>query len=172
MPQLLLLFVVVDVVFPDGEIDVRNGGDYFNDAVINYRAFEYYRVSIEVNLNSNTYSVSVTPESTGVKTLIASNYAFRSEQSAVELINGYVLKSSDNTFKFKNFCLNEECPGVTLSVNQNILPDTVPESYPNPFSESITLNVKQVNSSFTSLNIYSVDGKLLHQIYNGQCYLI
>lgn len=38
----------------------------------------------------------------------------------------------------------------------------------DPFTESISISFKQTQSSFTSINIYSLSGRLLSQVYEGQ----
>lgn len=151
----------------NGEIDVRSAGTYINDINIDYKKNEYYHITMEVNVTNHKYNVYVTPVNTGLKTKIASNYAFRSDQSNVEKLNGFVTKSSSGSYKIKNFCLNNECNDSSLSVTQNDLTTKTLKSYPNPFSKSITFNLEQTYQSNSSINIYTINGKLVKNIYNG-----
>jgi hypothetical protein len=152
----------------NGQIDVRSGGTYTKDGLVNYEVDEYYHVVMEVDINSHTYNVFVTPKSTDITIQVASNYAFRSDQSNIEKLNGFVMKSSDGSYKLKNFCLNDACNAAPLSIDKNTVTDFSLKSYPNPFTESATIVVEQTEDSYASINIYSIDGKLLHQIYNGR----
>lgn len=62
---------------PDGLIDVRNGGAYTADTSVPYVSGKAYAFGMDVDVARHTYSVSVDG------TLIASDYAFRSQQSTV-----------------------------------------------------------------------------------------
>src|SRR6185503_11053513 len=73
-------FGVIVRFFTSGNIDVRNGGAYTADATVAYSLGTAYHFRIPVNVSAHTYSVYVTP-SGGVETLLAANYAFRTEQS-------------------------------------------------------------------------------------------
>jgi len=70
----------------NGAIDVRNGGDYSSDSTITYTSGTRYDFRVVVNVPSHTYSVYVTPQGGSEQTL-ASNYAFRTEQSGITEIN-------------------------------------------------------------------------------------
>ncbi|NQW99053.1 M6 family metalloprotease domain-containing protein, partial [bacterium] len=76
---------------PQGRIDARNGGVFAAAAVLNYSAGVSYRITMEIEVVSKRYWATVTPAG-GSPVLIANNYAFRTEQSAVtELSNfGYL----------------------------------------------------------------------------------
>jgi len=73
-----------------GTIDVRNGGAFRADQVLGYSANKVYRVRMVVNVAGNTYSVFVTPPGQPEATL-ASNYAFRTQRSAVQSLATLVL---------------------------------------------------------------------------------
>jgi hypothetical protein len=65
-----------------GAIDARNGGTYSALTSIPYAAGTTYRFRMVVNVPTHTYSVYVTP-SGGSEQAVGLNYAFRSEQAAV-----------------------------------------------------------------------------------------
>jgi hypothetical protein len=75
-------FAVIARFNPDGNIDARNGGAYAAAATIPYTANVGYHFRLVVNVASHTYSVFVTPAG-GSEQTVASNFAFRSEQSGV-----------------------------------------------------------------------------------------
>lgn len=78
---------------PSDVIQVRNGGSYTQDVTLNYTGGSAYHVRMVVNLSAHTYSVYVTPPSSG-ETLIAANYAFRTEQASATSL-GYMSAFSD-----------------------------------------------------------------------------
>lgn len=67
---------------PAGVMEARNGGSYMAANVLNYQAGVTYGVLLTVNVANHTYSATVTPAS-GSPVVIATNYAFRTEQAAV-----------------------------------------------------------------------------------------
>jgi hypothetical protein len=70
---------------PTGVFDARNGGSYQAANALVYQAGVTYRVQLNVNVGSRTYSATVTPPG-GSPVVIASNYAFRTEQASVTLL--------------------------------------------------------------------------------------
>ncbi|MBI3549970.1 MAG: hypothetical protein HY078_13110 [Elusimicrobia bacterium] len=64
-----------------GMIDARNGGAYAASAAIAYSAGVKYHLRLAVNVPAHVYSVYVTAPG-GAEQLLASNFAFRSEQAA------------------------------------------------------------------------------------------
>lgn len=152
----------------DGEIDARNAGEYANDIEINYKTGEYYHMRMEVDVVSHTFDVFVTPKSTGEELHVASNYGFRTEQNAVTEINGFVLMSKVGSYKLRNFCLNDECNEGSTALVERVVNETRMRSYPNPFSESVTINLEQAETSLVNINIYSIDGRMVSQLHNGQ----
>ena len=73
-----------------GTIDVRDGATYAADTVIAYSAHQTYHVRLVASLLTHTYSVFVTPPS-GSEQLLAADYAFRTEQSAVTVLDHWGL---------------------------------------------------------------------------------
>jgi hypothetical protein len=73
-----------------GTIDVRNGGTFRADQTLNYSAGKTYRMRMVVDLPKKTYSVFVTPPGQP-EVAIAKDYAFRSQQSSVQVLRKIVL---------------------------------------------------------------------------------
>src|SRR5882672_312612 len=69
-----------------GTIDARNGADYAATATIPYTAGTTYHFRLDVDVPSHRYSVSVTPAG-AAEQLLASGFAFRSEQATVSALN-------------------------------------------------------------------------------------
>jgi len=65
-----------------GSIDIRDGATYAADASVPYSAGTNYHFRVLVNGPARTYNVYVTPEG-GTQETLATDYAFRSEQSSV-----------------------------------------------------------------------------------------
>jgi phage replication-related protein YjqB (UPF0714/DUF867 family) len=73
-----------------GKIDARNGNAYAAVSSIPYLANTPYHFRFVVNVPVHTYSVYVTPAG-GSELAVGTNYAFRSEQSAVAGLNNWSL---------------------------------------------------------------------------------
>ncbi|HET8826050.1 MAG TPA: hypothetical protein VFM77_13025, partial [Terriglobales bacterium] len=69
-----------------GNIDARNGSAYAAAYTQPYTAGSTYHIQILVNVAAHTYTVYVTPPG-GTQTLLASNYAFRTEQAGATSLN-------------------------------------------------------------------------------------
>ena len=67
---------------PTGQIDARDGGVYAAASTINYSANVKYHFRMVIDVPSRSYSVFVTPQG-GSQITVATNYAFRREQSGV-----------------------------------------------------------------------------------------
>ena len=74
-----------------GTIDVRNGTTYGAAATVSYNTGvstgTSYHFRMIVNVTAHTYSVYVKPQGTATETALATNYAFRTEQSGVTALN-------------------------------------------------------------------------------------
>ncbi len=92
----------------NGYIDVRNGGGYQADVSLPYTAGTTYRFRLEIDVPAHRYSVYVTPAG-GSELALASNYAFRTEQSGVTYLDNWGLTSDVGTHQVCDFSL--ACPG-------------------------------------------------------------
>ncbi len=83
------------VQFPSsGNILVRNGSSYTADITLPWSLGVNYLFRITGNVTTHLYSVFVTPSSGGGEQTLATNYAFRTEQSAVTSLG--VLATNDS----------------------------------------------------------------------------
>jgi PKD repeat protein len=80
------------------KIDVRNGSAYKADATVAYTAGLRYHFRMVVDVTAHTYSVYVTPPN-GTETLLAKDYAFRTEQKAVTSLGSYGVYSTYGTMQ-------------------------------------------------------------------------
>jgi hypothetical protein len=84
-----------------GRIDVRNGSTYAAASSLSYAAGQRYHVKMTLRLASHTYDVTVTPAG-GVPVILATGYAFRSEQSAVSRLDGLAIWAAAGTHTVAN----------------------------------------------------------------------
>jgi hypothetical protein len=75
-------FAVLARFNPAGDIDARNGAAYAAASTIPYAAGVTYHFRMVVGIPTHSYSVFVTPPG-GAELTVGSNFAFRTEQSAV-----------------------------------------------------------------------------------------
>jgi hypothetical protein len=69
---------------PDGTFDARNGADYAADATVQYHVGQQYRIALDIDPTTSTYSAEVYgPGAYDPSTVIAHDYSFRSEQAGV-----------------------------------------------------------------------------------------
>lgn len=76
-----------------GRILVRNGSTYSAATNFYYSANTTYKIKMVVNPATKTYSVYAQAPG-GAETLIASNYAFRTEQASVSQLDNWVMNQS------------------------------------------------------------------------------
>ncbi len=81
---------------PSGIIDARNGGHYEASSALRYRAGMKYEVRIRVNMKQRLYSAWVTRPD-GEPAAVASDFAFRSEQSSVTSLSNLGFRSLTGT---------------------------------------------------------------------------
>jgi hypothetical protein len=75
---------------PSGLLDVRNGGAYGNDNDVAYQSGQVYHFKVTVDISNHTYDAEVTWQNASgfaVTTILATNYAFRSQQSSVAVLD-------------------------------------------------------------------------------------
>jgi hypothetical protein len=77
-------------------IDARNGGAYAAENVITYAPNVKYKFRLVINIPAHTYSIFVTPEG-GTEQTVGTNFAFRSDQSAVAALNNWAVTVASAT---------------------------------------------------------------------------
>lgn len=89
---------------PDGFVDARNGGVYQANTVLPYTPGNPYKVLMSVDMSTRRYSVTVTPVGAN-SVIIATNYAFRTEQAAVTSLGYLAVWSQQNLATVSNLNL-------------------------------------------------------------------
>ncbi|MGC2698163.1 MAG: LamG-like jellyroll fold domain-containing protein [Candidatus Angelobacter sp.] len=104
-----------------GTIQARNGGSYMADTTLFYTPNLMYHFRLVINVPSHIYSVYVTA-SGGSEQLLASNYAFRTEQAGVTALNsvGMIVDTSIGSLRFGNFAVSNTTAGA---YDQTVLGD-------------------------------------------------
>ncbi len=99
---------------PDGRFDARNGGSYEATNILNYLAGVTYRVTLEVDVGNRRYRATVTPpDSTPV--VIADDFAFRSEQSAVTSLANLAVVAESGSQTVSGVVLGDGGAGASLA---------------------------------------------------------
>ena len=90
-----------------GRIDARGQGSFTAANAVSYQANTTYRIRLVVNLAAHTYAVYITPAG-GSEQTVATNLAFRSEQSSVSTLNnrGIKVNASSGTLAVCGFTIN------------------------------------------------------------------
>jgi len=90
-----------------GTIDTRDGGIYRALSSIPYVSNNTYHFRLSVNVPAHTYSIYVTPAG-GSEQVVGSNFAFRTEQSAVGSLNNYglIVDSATGSARVCNFVIS------------------------------------------------------------------
>ena len=87
-----------------GFIDARNGGTYTATNAVPYAKDVVYQVRTEVDLNTNTYDVYVTPEG-GQEQTVAENFAFRTEQASATELGYYNINTEECQLAVSDFAI-------------------------------------------------------------------
>jgi len=86
--------LAIVISFSDtGDILALDGGTYKSVTALKYVAGVSYHFDVTVNLTAHTYSVTATP-SGGTATTIATDYAFRTSQDAVDTLDNFAQHDS------------------------------------------------------------------------------
>jgi hypothetical protein len=88
-----------------GDLDARNGSAYQAALTMPYTANVAYHIRMVVNVPAHTYSVYVTPTGSA-ETLLAQNYAFRTEQNAVTSLDTWAIVAEVGSESACNFVLS------------------------------------------------------------------
>ncbi len=108
-----------------GMIDARNAGAYSAAVPVPYTAGLTYHFRLLINPTTKTYTVYVTPPG-GTELELATNYAFRSEQSTVSSLNDWSLSADSGSHSVCN---------MTIGSGSTAAPPTISTQ---PASQTIT----------------------------------
>ncbi|MBI2387773.1 MAG: Ig-like domain-containing protein [Elusimicrobia bacterium] len=87
-----------------GYLDARSGGTYAADASIPYTAGAVYGFRLAVDMAAKRYSVWVTPPG-GSERSLATNFAFRTEQAGVAVLDNWALTATSGSHQACAFAL-------------------------------------------------------------------
>lgn len=133
-----------------GHFNARNGGAYsYTPPAVPFEAGVTYRFRFVVNIPAHTYSVFVTPEG-GTEQLVASDFAFRTEQSAVASLSNLAVNAGSpvgSWISVTNIALGDPAgtPVTGVTVEPSTLALEVGES------QSLTATVAPANASNTAV---------------------
>ena len=107
--------LAVLVRFSDvGTIDARNGSVYAAASAIPYTAGTSYHFRLVVDVAAHTFSAYVTPAG-GTEATIGTNYAFRTEQSAVTALANWALRAGTGSHTVCDFTLGAGTPPAPVA---------------------------------------------------------
>lgn len=89
---------------PNRFVDARNGGAYEALAAFPYNTETTYRVVINLNVTTRTYSATIAAPGLP-PVLVASNYAFRTEQSSATEVNFFAVWTEIGSSTLENFLI-------------------------------------------------------------------
>jgi hypothetical protein len=81
-------------------IDARNGSAYVATNSIPYTAGSNYHFRLTASVPTHTYSAYVTPQG-GTEQLVGANYAFRTEQAGVTVLNNFAVTTATTNANLK-----------------------------------------------------------------------
>jgi hypothetical protein len=92
---------------PSGVVDVRDGSGYRASSTLTYKANTLYRINMNINVATKRYGVTVTPEG-GVPVVLASNYAFRTEQAVLNELKTFAfVRVGSGSLKIQNIAIGQ-----------------------------------------------------------------
>jgi|GEM_PF-1740189 len=94
---------------PNGRIDARNGGTYSAVTAIPYTPNAEYLFRLEVDAAAKRYDAYVTTPS-GSTAVLASGYAYRSEQSGCSALNNWACISAVGAIEVCDFAIDSDGP--------------------------------------------------------------
>ncbi|MBX4201908.1 hypothetical protein KW803_03410, partial [Candidatus Saccharibacteria bacterium] len=98
----------------NGSILARNGAVYSAMNNLNYSANTTYTFRISINVTTHTYSMFVSPPGAS-EVIIASNYAFRTEQSSANQISNWATISTSGSVKVCGLPVSASPPPTSWS---------------------------------------------------------
>lgn len=106
-----------------GAIDARNGGDYSANVAVPYTAGSSYHFRLVINPAAEHYNAYVTPPGQA-EIALATNFAFRSEQSSTSSLNNWSMFPSNGAVSVCNMTIgpNAGPPVITTQpANQTVV---------------------------------------------------
>jgi hypothetical protein len=157
----------------DGRLDVSNGSSYTSDQVVTYSADQNFIFRLNGDIDTQTYSVWVTPEGEN-EILLADTYTFHPSPGTINSINYRSLKMSFEPkwggavgmVKITNFNI------VTALDNEFDKPkmptDFSLTNYPNPFNPGTMITYQLPKDSEVNLSVYNTLGQKVENLVTGK----
>lgn len=92
-----------------GVVEARDGGVYKAEASLTHALNKTYRIELDVDVPGKKYSAVVTPEG-GNAVQIATNYAFRTEQSTIATLANLAVKPESGTLQVSGIVVTALIP--------------------------------------------------------------
>ncbi len=105
---------------PNGVIDARDGSGYRAENALQYLPNTRYRVVVTADVPTHRYSVTVTP-SGQAPVIIATNYAFRTEQSSIGLLGNLAFTATSGSSIVSNVVIGNAAPAPSAPTNLRII---------------------------------------------------
>ncbi|WP_025743205.1 VPS10 domain-containing protein [Aquimarina pacifica] len=136
-----------------GNIDVRNGSSYGSTNTVGYSPYTTYNFRIEVDFNNNQYDVYVSEENQS-EILLADNFNFRSEKSALSKINSW---STFSNFGSISICDVDENGGTNELPEVSLTSPTNNSTYDNGDTITLSANASDTDGTITQVAWYAND---------------
>ncbi len=165
-----------------GRIDARNGGAYKADNVLAYTAGTKYNVRLAIDMATRTYTIYAKPEG-GSEVTIGTNFAFRSQQSTVSVLDNWTMYAGIGSHTVGNFIINGSTSSVSnLDINNGATFESSDQvSTSTTVEKMTTLNVLQdlsgqvvfqfsdieLNSTNFELKVFNLQGNLVGDLSNN-----
>lgn len=105
---------------PNGVIDARDGSGYRADSVLQYVPNTRYRVVVTADVPTHRYTVTITPNGQA-PVVIATNYAFRTEQSSIGLLGNLAFTATSGSSIVSNVVIGNAAPPPSAPTNLRII---------------------------------------------------
>jgi len=149
-----------------GTLDARDGGVYSAGMAVAYGAGISYHVRMVVNVPNHTYSVFVTPAGQS-EVLLASNYAFRSEQATATSLTYWVKYALVGGSTVTNFTLSGAGTLSACDVNGDAATNVVDVQLAVNQALGVTACAADINNDGVC-NVIDVQ-RVVNAALGGQC---
>ena len=150
---------------PGGYIDVRNGGQYQYDTLINYEPNKMYHIKTVIDLEQQKYDVYVTPEG-GSPTKIASGYSFRTGAPSMDDVGKLILRApAPNQFIVDNHTISTQ--KKDLEINNTTFKDADGNEIDGSIDKLPQSNFMTADVSITNNTESNKPAKLILAVYKN-----
>jgi hypothetical protein len=153
----------------ENKFAARDGATYKSDENLEYVAGTKYSVIMNVDVPSQTYSVTITPDG-GSEIALATDYAFRAAADTLDnlaqmTVIGGLWGGSIGEVIVSNFNITTTAIGSEEGLPKSY---ALAQNYPNPFNPSTTINYELPKASNVSITIYNALGQKVAELLNSE----